>query len=86
MGWLHVAGIALMKPGDLFTFDKSAADHGGGWSSWPAGKSGIFLGERPLTRNDGKVIPNFAVQFFGETTQRLLDTGMKHYLRPLETN
>tara|TARA_R110002153_G_scaffold66287_1_gene177136 strand:- start:1678 stop:1914 length:237 start_codon:yes stop_codon:yes gene_type:complete len=78
-----------MKPGDLFTFDKSAGDFKSqtmSWSSWPAGKSGIFLGERPLTRNDGKVIPNFAVQFFGETTQRLLDTGMKHYLRPLETN
>jgi len=72
-----------MKPGDLFTFDKSG---GRSWSSWPAGKSGIFLGERPLTRNDGKVIPSFAVQFFGDPHQRLFDVGLKRYLHPLETN
>jgi hypothetical protein len=84
MGWLHVAGIALMKPGDLFTFTARQD----GFPSSLDGKSGIFLGDRPLTRNDFKckVIPNFAVQFFGETTERLFDGGLKHYLRPLETN
>lgn len=83
MGWLHVAGIALMKPGDLFTFTARQD----GFPSSLDGKSGIFLGERPSPPcYNGKVIPNFAVQFFGETTERLFDGGLKHYLRPLETN
>lgn len=67
-----------MKPGDLFTFDRFTP-HGS-----INGKLGIFLGQRTLTRDDGKVIPNFAVQIFGESTERLCDASMKRWMKPME--
>lgn len=70
-----------MKAGDLFTFDRI-----NGHTRDINGKSGIFLGERPLTRDDGKVIPNFAVQLFGETIERLCDASMKRWMSPMEAN
>ena len=68
-----------MKPGDLFKFcfiNGNTRDINN--------KSGIFLGERPLKCEDGKVIPNFAIQLFGESTERLCDAGLKRWMLPLE--
>ncbi len=68
-----------MKPGDLFKFCYVNAH-----TRDINNKSGIFLGERPLKCEDGKVIPNFAIQLFGESTERLCDAGLKRWMLPLE--
>ena len=47
-------------------------------------KSGMYLGERPLKRRDGVIVRNFAVQLFGENTERLCDAGLKRWMKPLE--
>lgn len=68
-----------MKTGDLFKFcfiNGNTRDINN--------KSGIFLGERPLKRDDGRVIPNFAVHLFGESTERLCDVGLKRWMLPLK--
>ena len=49
-------------------------------------KAGIFLGERSTTLSDGRVIANFAVQLFGEDTERLCDEGLKYWMIPLEAS
>jgi len=43
-------------------------------------KKGLYLGERPLKRIDGKTINNFAVLLFGEDTERLCDARLKHHI------
>ena len=68
-----------MKVGDLFTFcyiNAAARDINN--------RPGIFLGERPLHLRDASLIPNFAVQLFGEATERLCDAGLKDWMIPLE--
>tara|TARA_R110002110_G_scaffold371292_1_gene581296 strand:+ start:2039 stop:2254 length:216 start_codon:yes stop_codon:yes gene_type:complete len=47
-------------------------------------KVGIFLGERPLKRDDGVVIENFAVLLFGEDKPRLCDKSLKRWLKVVE--
>jgi hypothetical protein len=47
-------------------------------------KSGIFLGERTRERSDGNVIYEFAVQLFGESTERILDGNLRRWMIPLE--
>jgi len=76
-----------MKPGDLIQFTHPGyVDYALSAARSIAATSGIFLGERPLTRDDGKVIPNFAVQLFGEATERVCDASMKCWLIPMEDN
>ena len=69
----------LMKAGDLFQFC-----YVNGHTRDINNKFGIFLGERPFEREDGKIIPNFAVQLFGESIERLCDVGLKRWMIPLE--
>ena len=66
-----------MKVGDLVQFDL----WGGRGRRDLNKKVGIFLGERPLKRNDGVVIENFAVLLFGEDIPRLCDKGLKRWLK-----
>ncbi len=69
-----------MKVGDLFQF---CYINGHCWDI--NNKSGIFLGERPLKREDGTIINNFAVQLFGEEVERLCDAGLKRWMTSMET-
>ncbi len=68
-----------MKVGDLVQFDY-VNRHCGGINK----KMGIFLGERPLKRNDGVVIEDFEVLLFGEDIPRLCDRGLKRWLKVVE--
>ncbi len=68
-----------MKYGDLFEFG-----YINGRTRDINCKSGIYLGERPLKRSDGKIINNFAIQLFGETTIRICDEGLKRWMMPLD--
>mgnify|MGYP005830669627 FL=1 len=68
-----------MKVGDLVQFDY-VNNHCGSINE----KVGIFLGERPLKRDDGVVIENFAVLLFGEDIPRLCDRGLKRWLKAIE--
>jgi len=68
-----------MQVGDLFQFC-----YVNGHTRDINGKSGIFLGERPLKRNDGVIIRNFAIHLFGEANERLCDVGLKRWMKPLE--
>ncbi|QDP51456.1 MAG: hypothetical protein GOVbin630_154 [Prokaryotic dsDNA virus sp.] len=68
-----------MKCGDLFQFEYINFH-----TRDINNKAGVFIGERPITREDGKVIPNFAVQLFGESTIRLCDAHMKGWMQPLD--
>ena len=68
-----------MKFGDLVKFDYVNVHTRDINNKW-----GIFLGERPLKRSDGKVIPNFAVLLLGENTERLCDAGLKRWLKVIE--
>jgi hypothetical protein len=45
---------------------------------------GIFLGERPLKRNDGVVIEDFEVLLFGEDIPRLCDRSLRRWLKVVE--
>ena len=66
------------KPGELIQFV-----YINGHASDINCKAGIYLGKRPIKRSDGKVIPNFAVQLFGESTERLCDAGLMRWMVPL---
>ena len=44
-------------------------------------KVGMYLGERPLKRDDGKIINNFAVHILGESEELLCDGGLKKWLK-----
>jgi len=68
-----------MQVGDLFQFC-----YVNGHTRDINGKLGIFLGERPLKRDDGVIIPNFAIRLFGETRERLCDVGLKRWMTLLE--
>jgi len=68
-----------MKVGDLVQFDY-VNNHCGSINE----KVGIFLGERPLKRDDGVVIENFEVLLFGEDIPRLCDRGLKRWLKVVE--
>ncbi len=46
-------------------------------------RKGLYLGERPLKRSDGKTINNFAVLLFGDDTERLCDASMKPWIKVL---
>jgi len=41
----------------------------------------IYLGPKPLIREDGKVINNFMVQLLGESAPSLCDGSLIRYLR-----
>jgi hypothetical protein len=46
-------------------------------------KIGVYLGPRPIHREDGKVINNFMVQFLGEPVPSLCDSSMMKWLKVL---
>jgi len=69
-----------MKVGDLFQFC-----YINGHTRDINNKAGIFLGERSLKRENGTLINNFAVQLFGEKTERICDKGLKGWMMPMET-
>lgn len=68
-----------MKVGDLIKFD-----YVNGHTRDINNRSGIFLGERPLKRTDGVIIPNFAVLLLGESTERLCDASMKRWMKVIK--
>ena len=68
-----------MKAGDLVQFG-----YIGHYAHELNKKMGIFLGERPLKRDDGIVIQNFEVLLFGEDIPRLCDRGLKRWLKVVE--
>jgi len=79
-----------MKVGDLVQFDLWGGEAGDFFCGVREErrdlnkKMGIFLGERPLKRNDGVVIENFEVLLFGEDHSRLCDRGLRRWLKVVE--
>ena len=67
-----------MKIGDLVKFD-----YVNGYTRLTNNKVGIYLGSRPLKREDGKIINNFMVQFLGEAGPTLCDGSIMKWLRIL---
>ena len=65
-----------MKIGDLVKFD-----YVNGHTTSVNNKIGIYLGSRPIYREDGKLINNFAVQLLGESNIRLCDGSMMRWLK-----
>ena len=68
-----------MQVGDLVQFD-----YVNGHTSEVNNKVGLYLGPKPLKREDGKIINNFMVQLLGEATPRLCDGSMMRWLRVVE--
>ena len=65
-----------MKVGDLVKFD-----YVNGHTRAINNKIGIYLGPKPLKREDGKVINNFMVQLLGEPVPSLCDGSMMRWLK-----
>ena len=66
-----------MQAGDLVKFD-----YVNGHTRAINNRIGLYLGPRPLKREDGKIINNFAVLFLGEKMPSLCDGSMMQWLRP----
>ena len=67
-----------MKVGDLVKFN-----YVNGHTRAINNKIGIYLGPKPMKREDGKVINNFMVQLLGESAPSLCDGSMMRGLKVL---
>jgi len=67
-----------MKIGDLVKFD-----YVNGHTRAINNKVGIYLGPRPLKREDGEVINNFMIQLLGESGPSLCDASIMRWLKVL---
>jgi hypothetical protein len=65
-----------MKVGDLVKFD-----YVNGHTSAINNKVAIYLGPKPLKREDGKIINNFMVQFVGDPVSSLCDGTLMRWLK-----
>ncbi len=65
-----------MKAGDLVRFHRNYT------AVEPSlyGKLAMYLGERPIHRDDGVTVHNFEIQVLGESRTRLCDGGIKSWL------
>jgi len=68
-----------VKAGDLVKFD-----YVNGHTRSVNNKVGIYLGDRPIHRDDGAIIDNFEVHLLGEDVPRLCDGRMKRWLKVVE--
>ena len=68
-----------MKVGDLVKFD-----YVNGHTRAINNKIGIYLGPKPLKREDGKIINNFMIQLLGESTPSLCDASMMRWLKVIK--
>ena len=65
-----------MQVGDLVQFD-----YINGHTRDINRKVGMYMGERPLKRDDGMIINNFAVHMLGKTSETICDGGLKKWLK-----
>ena len=65
-----------MKVGDLVKFD-----YVNGWTRNINNKLAVYLGEKPIYRDDGVVVNNFEVWVIGDSHPTLCDGGLKRALR-----
>ena len=74
----QVLGGCLVKAGDIVKFHSSI----GRISAFRemVGKLALFLGDRPIHRDDGVTVDNFEIHIFGEDTPRLCDGAIKSWL------
>ena len=65
-----------MKAGDLVRFHRNYT------AVEPSlyGKLAMYLGERPIHRDDGVTVQNFEIHVLGEDVPRLCDKGIKSWL------
>ena len=68
-----------MKIGDLVKFD-----YVNGHTRDINNRIAIYLGPKPLKREDGKIINNFAVQFLGESVPNLCDGSLMRWLKVIK--
>ena len=68
-----------MKVGDLVKFD-----YVNGHTRAINNRIGIYLGPRPIKREDGKIINNFMVQLLGESGPSLCDASMMKWLQVIK--
>ena len=68
-----------MKVGDLVKFDyiNESTHH-------TNNRVGMFLGPKPLKREDGRIINNFMIQLLGESTPSLCDASMMRWLKVIK--
>ena len=65
-----------MKPGDLFKLDRI-----NGHTGDINGRTGIYLGEDIIHRDDGVTITNHKVLLVGDSQPRLFDRGLLKHMR-----
>ena len=68
-----------MKTGDLFKLDRI-----NGHTRDINGRTGIYLGEDIINRNDGVTIVNHKVLLAGDSQPRLFDRGLLIHMRVLK--